>query len=101
MTLDNQSAFVQVGKNVPRIAGTELTAYGQVNNITMENIGLIMGVTPRISPENMVVMELGRGKIRRWSAIRLDPGFRFRRTGREVAFLQRYKSNHHRQRHRR
>ncbi len=58
MTLDNQPAFVQVGKNVPRIAGTELTAYGQVNNITMENIGLIMGVTPRISPENMVVMEL-------------------------------------------
>ena len=58
MTLDNQSAFVQVGKSVPRIAGTELTAYGQVNNITMENIGLIMGVTPRISPENMVVMEL-------------------------------------------
>ncbi len=58
MTLDNQSAFVQVGKSVPRIAGTELSPSGQVNNIAMENIGLIMGVTPRISPENMVVMEL-------------------------------------------
>ena len=58
MTLDNQSAFVQVGKSVPRIAGSELSPSGQVNNIVMENIGLIMGVTPRISPESMVVMEL-------------------------------------------
>ena len=58
MTLDNQSAFVQVGKTVPRTASSDLTSFGQNNTITMENIGLIMGVTPRISPENMVVMEL-------------------------------------------
>ncbi len=58
MTLDNQSAFIQIGKRVPRIAGTQVNQIGQVNTITEENVGLILGVTPRISPEGMVVMEI-------------------------------------------
>ena len=58
MTLDNQPAFIQIGKRVPRIAGTQVSQIGQVNTITLENVGLILGVTPRISPEGMVVMEI-------------------------------------------
>ncbi|MBN2023819.1 MAG: hypothetical protein JW809_13615 [Pirellulales bacterium] len=62
MTLDNQSAFIQVGQRVPRIVGTTINATGQVNNIQLEDVGLILGVTPRISPEGMVVMELDAEK---------------------------------------
>ncbi|MCX7426828.1 MAG: hypothetical protein NTW96_14520 [Planctomycetia bacterium] len=62
MTLDNQPAFIQVGQRVPRITGTTINETGQVNNIQMEDVGLILGVTPRISPEGMVVMELDAEK---------------------------------------
>jgi general secretion pathway protein D len=56
MTMDNQPAFIQVGARVPRISGTT-TAAGQVtNSITLDNVGVILGVTPRISPDGLVVM---------------------------------------------
>ena len=62
MTLDNQSAFIQVGQRVPRITGTTINETGQVNNIQLEDVGLILGVTPRISPDGTVVMELDAEK---------------------------------------
>ncbi len=58
MTLDNQPAFVQVGQEVPTIRGTQINETGQVNNIEYANVGLILGVTPRISPDGLVVMEI-------------------------------------------
>lgn len=58
-TLDNQPAFIQIGARVPRITGTSVSpTIGQVNQLVLENVGLILGVTPRISPEGMVVMEI-------------------------------------------
>jgi len=62
MTLDNQPAFVQVGKRVPRIVGTAITQIGQQNSLVLENVGLILGVTPRISPDGRVVMEVDAEK---------------------------------------
>ena len=62
MTLDNQPAFIQVGKRVPRITGSTISTRGQINNIVLENVGLILGVTPRISPDGTVVMELDAEK---------------------------------------
>ncbi len=62
MTLDNQPAFIQVGERVPRIIGSQINQVGQVNNIALENVGLILGVTPRISPDGMVVMEIDAEK---------------------------------------
>jgi type II secretion system protein D len=62
MTLDNQPAFIQVGQRVPRITGTSINQVGQVNSVELENVGLILGVTPRISPEGMVVMEIDAEK---------------------------------------
>ncbi|WP_218933347.1 secretin N-terminal domain-containing protein [Rubripirellula lacrimiformis] len=62
LTLDNQSAFIQVGQRVPRITGSTITQIGQQNTITMENVGLILGVTPRISPEGNVTMEIDAEK---------------------------------------
>jgi len=58
MTLDNQSAFIQVGARVPRVIGSRFDANAQTNQIDLENTGLILGVTPRISPDGMVVMEI-------------------------------------------
>ena len=58
MTLDNQPAFIQVGERVPRITATQVTNQTIVNSIDLDNVGLILGVTPRISPEGMVVMEV-------------------------------------------
>ncbi len=62
MTLDNQPAFIQVGERVPRISGSQVNQAGQINNIVLENVGLILGVTPRISPDNLVVMEIDAEK---------------------------------------
>lgn len=62
MTLDNQPAFIQIGERVPRITGVNISATGQTNNVTLENVGLILGVTPRISPDGLVVMEIDAEK---------------------------------------
>lgn len=64
MTLDNQPAFIQVGQRVPQVVSTSLTTFGQVNSIELENIGLILGVRPRISPDGLVVMEVDAEKSR-------------------------------------
>ena len=54
-TLDSQSAYVQVGRRVPRAT----TARGDKPvAIEYENVGLILGVTPRINPDGMVTMEI-------------------------------------------
>ena len=62
LTLDNQQAFIQVGQRVPRIASTSVNQFGVQNQLTLENVGLIIGVTPRISPEGNVVMEIDAEK---------------------------------------
>jgi type II secretion system protein D len=62
MTLDNQPSFIQVGQRVPRIANASITQVGQQNQIVLENVGLILGVTPRISPDGRVIMEVDAEK---------------------------------------
>jgi general secretion pathway protein D len=61
-TLDNQPAYIQIGQRVPRIVSSTLTALGQINSVTLENVGLILAVTPRISPDNTVVLEIDAEK---------------------------------------
>jgi type II secretion system protein D len=62
MTLDNQPAFIQVGQRVPTISGTTNTANGLTNSMTFQNVGVMLGVTPRISPDGLVVMEIDAEK---------------------------------------
>ncbi|MBX3421919.1 MAG: hypothetical protein KF752_10240 [Pirellulaceae bacterium] len=66
LTLDNQQAFIQVGQRIPRITTANVTQFGFQTGVTLENVGLILGVTPRISPEGNVVMEIDaeKSKIR-------------------------------------
>ncbi|MDX1927129.1 MAG: secretin N-terminal domain-containing protein, partial [Pirellulaceae bacterium] len=47
LTLDNQQAFIQVGQRVPRIVSSIINQNGAQNNVQLENVGLIIGVTPR------------------------------------------------------
>lgn len=61
-TLDNQSAFVQVGQRVPYVQGTSNTVNGFNSQTTLINVGLLLGVTPRISPDGLVVMEIDAEK---------------------------------------
>lgn len=63
MTLDNQEAFVQVGARVPRITGSTITQFGGTQNTTAdEDVGLLLTVRPRVSPDGLVVMEIGAEK---------------------------------------
>ncbi|MFZ5833691.1 MAG: secretin N-terminal domain-containing protein [Planctomycetota bacterium] len=57
-TLDNQPAFAQMGARVPRVVGVSKSGDGEVRSTTLENVGLIVGVTPRITPDGAVVMEI-------------------------------------------
>ncbi len=60
MTLDNQLAFIQVGAQVPRITGSNVSGATGGTNTTTEDVsvGVILEVTPRISPDGQVVMEI-------------------------------------------
>jgi len=61
-TLDNQPAYVQVGAQVPFITSSQLTTFGTVNSTEFQNVGVILGVTPRTSPDGMIVMEVDATK---------------------------------------
>jgi len=57
-TLDNQPAYVQIGARIPRVTGTSLTTKGTINTTTLENVGTIFAVTPRISADGSIVMNI-------------------------------------------
>jgi general secretion pathway protein D len=58
MAMDGQTGYVLVGQRVPTISGVTLDEFGQTNNIIYQQVGIIMQVTPRISPDGLVVMQV-------------------------------------------
>ncbi|WP_437203272.1 secretin N-terminal domain-containing protein [Planctomicrobium sp. SH664] len=69
--LDNQRAMVQVGQVVPVVNGVTILGTGVVSpNVEQGEAGIILTVTPRISPEGQVVMEVAAEK----SIYRLNEG---------------------------
>lgn len=59
MTMDNQTAQILVGQDVPTITDSQITEAGnQINTVNYREVGLILVVTPRISPDRLVVMEI-------------------------------------------
>ena len=59
-TLDNQTGMIQVGQNVPVVNGVNVNAVGSANPIVQQqSAGIILQVTPRISPDGRVVMVVG------------------------------------------
>jgi len=58
-TLDNQPAFVQVGQRVPFVTGTNVTGFGGTSSsVSLLDVGIILGVTPRVTPDGLIVMEI-------------------------------------------
>lgn len=55
-TVDNLQASVTVGAEVPRIIGVQQTNFGTQNNIDFVPVGVILQVTPRVSPDGMIIM---------------------------------------------
>ncbi|MEO2092327.1 MAG: secretin N-terminal domain-containing protein [Gemmataceae bacterium] len=56
---DNQTGFFQVGQNYPQITASTLNAQGFVqNSITYTPIGVVLRVTPRISPDGQILMRV-------------------------------------------
>ncbi len=60
-TLDNQLGRINVGQNVPVINGfTTNGALGQITpTVTRDDSGIILEVTPRITPDGRIVMQIG------------------------------------------
>jgi hypothetical protein len=59
MTLDNQTAAINVGEEVPYISDTTVTATGLVTSAILRKvIGVNLQVTPRISPDGTVLMRV-------------------------------------------
>ena len=67
-TLDNQPAFFQMGQRVPRVTSTMAGAMGTTSNVSLDNVGFIIGLTPRVGPDGAVTMELDVEESRLGSA---------------------------------
>lgn len=61
-TLDNQPGFVQVGSRVPYVTSSQQTNFGIQNTTTFENVGLLLQVIPRTSPDGLIVMQISAEK---------------------------------------
>ncbi len=58
MVSDNQPAFLQLGNRVPRLTGTSVSNRGMTNSVSMENVGTILGVTGRVSDDQIITLEI-------------------------------------------
>jgi len=59
LAADNQEATINIGQRVPLITNARVTERGDtINQYTYENIGVILTVTPRISPDNYVKLDI-------------------------------------------
>lgn len=57
LVLDNQTANINIGQNVPRITNSTINSLGNtVNSVTYESVGVILNVTPHINPDGLVTM---------------------------------------------
>jgi type II secretory pathway component GspD/PulD (secretin) len=70
-TVENHEALIQIGQQVPVVDGVSVTAVGSANPvIRQEQAGIILRVTPRISPSGRIVVDVDAEK----SAFNLTPG---------------------------
>ena len=69
--VENHEAFIQIGQQVPVVDGVAITPVGTANPvIRQDQAGIILKVTPRISPDGRVQMDVNAEK----SAFNLAPG---------------------------
>ena len=58
MTLDNQTALINVGKNIPLISTSTVTVGTVTQSIVRQNVGIILQVTPKIGPDGQVLLRI-------------------------------------------
>jgi len=59
LAADNQQAQINVGQRVPFVTASRVTdTGGTYNTISYEDVGIILDVTPHISPDGFVTMEV-------------------------------------------
>ncbi|MCU7806225.1 MAG: type II secretion system secretin GspD [Candidatus Thiodiazotropha sp. (ex Lucinoma borealis)] len=62
MVLDNESAFIQVGDQVPVVTGQQQSTASEnaaiINTISYKDTGVMLEVTPRVNPGGLVTMEV-------------------------------------------
>ncbi|MFO0976947.1 MAG: secretin N-terminal domain-containing protein [Planctomycetaceae bacterium] len=69
--IENKEAFIQIGQQVPVVDGVAMTPVGSANPvIRQDQAGIILKVTPRISPDGRVQLDVNAEK----SAFNLTPG---------------------------
>ena len=60
VTSDNKLACINIGQRVPLITDSRVTQQGDtVNSFRYEDVGVNLSVTPKISPDGFVKMEIG------------------------------------------
>lgn len=69
--VENHEALIQIGQQVPVVDGVAITPVGSANPvIRQDQAGIILKVTPRISPDGRVQLDVNAEK----SAFNLTPG---------------------------
>ena len=58
MLTDNQTGFFQVGQQFPRIGQVTQNVNGNLQSVEYVNVGVVLRVTPRISPDGTVLMRV-------------------------------------------
>ncbi|MDA7951711.1 MAG: hypothetical protein MPJ24_09515 [Pirellulaceae bacterium] len=58
VTMDNITANIHVGATISRVAGTTITNTGTQSDVTETDIGLTLEVTPRVTADNQIVIEV-------------------------------------------
>ncbi len=58
MTLNNVPASILVGQRVPRVSNFQTTTTGTVNSVDLDEVGLSLGIIPRVSPDGLITMDV-------------------------------------------
>jgi len=56
--MDNKKATLQVGDSVPINTGSTISAVGTQNSVSFKDTGVILGITPRVSDDGRVVLDI-------------------------------------------
>jgi len=58
LVADNQPAQLQFGSRVPRITGTMARGGARMNQVEMQDVGTVLGVTGRVNVDDRVTLEI-------------------------------------------
>ena len=56
MTMENLQGRVAIGASVARISGSTQTNFGLTQDIEFRDVGVILEVTPRVSPDGLIIL---------------------------------------------